>query len=52
MPQMAPIWWTMLFMTFIMAYMLYMIIMYFFITYKIEVNKNTVKKMKNMNWTW
>nr|YP_009255549.1 ATP synthase F0 subunit 8 [Creontiades dilutus]AND82401.1 ATP synthase F0 subunit 8 [Creontiades dilutus] len=52
MPQMSPMWWTTLFLTFIMVYMLYVIITYFFISCgkKNEMKKSI--KINKMNWTW
>nr|AWN56169.1 ATP synthase F0 subunit 8 [Chinavia impicticornis]AWN56182.1 ATP synthase F0 subunit 8 [Chinavia ubica] len=52
MPQMAPLWWEILFIMFIMSFMFIMIMMYF--TDKKEfTNKNTNKNFTNqLIWTW
>nr|QEH58943.1 ATPase subunit 8 [Trepobates sp. XD-2019] len=51
MPQMAPISWTMLMMTFIMSMMVVNTIMYFNKNY---ITKSKTKKndFKNMKWKW
>nr|AHN95689.1 ATP synthase F0 subunit 8 [Trigonotylus caelestialium] len=50
MPQMAPMWWTTLFMLFIITYIMNMILMYFYTEY--FITKTSTKKISNKNITW
>nr|ATF28659.1 ATP synthase F0 subunit 8 [Typhlocyba sp. EMHAU-15062510] len=50
MPQMSPMWWTMLMMMFIMSFIMCMYIMYFNSNKYSTMTKKMVKK--NLNWTW
>uniref|UniRef100_UPI0030DF4B67 ATP synthase F0 subunit 8 n=1 Tax=Mecidea indica TaxID=3127717 RepID=UPI0030DF4B67 len=53
MPQMAPMWWEILFIMFIMSFILMNIMMYFF--NKMKTNMNKKEKSNNinqMNWMW
>nr|YP_010582899.1 ATP synthase F0 subunit 8 [Aguriahana juglandis]UGN61319.1 ATP synthase F0 subunit 8 [Aguriahana juglandis] len=50
MPQMSPMWWTMLMMMFIMSFIICMYIMYFNSNKYFTMTKKMVKK--NLNWTW
>nr|UPL65988.1 ATPase subunit 8 [Isometopus sp.] len=52
MPQMAPMWWTMLFMSFIIMFMLYNTLMYFYNIYETKTKTTTKSSTKNMNWKW
>nr|QFK69090.1 ATP synthase F0 subunit 8 [Phymatostetha punctata] len=49
MPQMAPLWWTSLFMMFILSYMMINVMMYFNMNH---VTKKIKIKFINMNWKW
>nr|YP_010591418.1 ATP synthase F0 subunit 8 [Stethoconus japonicus]UFQ24458.1 ATP synthase F0 subunit 8 [Stethoconus japonicus] len=51
MPQMSPMWWTSLYMMFMMTMFMTMIILYFMLTEKVKTTKVS-KKTKNLNWTW
>uniref|UniRef100_A0AAU6PCF3 ATP synthase complex subunit 8 n=1 Tax=Diplonychus sp. TaxID=2977879 RepID=A0AAU6PCF3_9HEMI len=52
MPQMAPLWWTTLFLMFLTAFMIMCTINYFIIKYEPSTHQ-TEKKIKNsINWKW
>nr|YP_009544118.1 ATP synthase F0 subunit 8 [Cosmoscarta dorsimacula]AZJ53293.1 ATP synthase F0 subunit 8 [Cosmoscarta dorsimacula] len=51
MPQMAPMWWTMLFLMFNLTFLLLNMLMYFIINFNNKMKFN--KMMKNqMIWKW
>nr|WRY72477.1 ATP synthase F0 subunit 8 [Aguriahana wutyshana] len=50
MPQMSPMWWTMLMIMFIGSYVICMYIMYFNSTSLFKTKKSMTKK--NLNWVW
>nr|UPL65302.1 ATPase subunit 8 [Stenophyella macreta] len=51
MPQMAPLWWEILFILFIMLLMITITLMYWNIkTPKMQVNG--LNKTNNVNWKW
>nr|ARA91008.1 ATP synthase F0 subunit 8 [Hishimonoides recurvatis] len=50
MPQMAPMWWTMIMLTSLTILLVLMTINYF-LFYKKMIKKSTIKAIK-MNWTW
>nr|YP_009485672.1 ATP synthase F0 subunit 8 [Saldula burmanica]AVZ00808.1 ATP synthase F0 subunit 8 [Saldula burmanica] len=52
MPQMAPMWWSTLFLFFIMCFFLMMIKSYFMIKYTSQKMKNMKKESKMTNWKW
>nr|UPL65949.1 ATPase subunit 8 [Mystilus priamus] len=54
MPQMAPVWWTPMFVMFISIYIMFMIIIYFKKTPKEILNqqKNIKNNKTNNNWMW
>nr|YP_009472911.1 ATP synthase F0 subunit 8 [Nabicula flavomarginata]AST10128.1 ATP synthase F0 subunit 8 [Nabicula flavomarginata] len=52
MPQMAPIWWTTMFMMFIVALLLVMTINYFNVKYKSTSNKNIKIDSNHLYWKW
>nr|YP_009485737.1 ATP synthase F0 subunit 8 [Canthesancus helluo]AVZ00873.1 ATP synthase F0 subunit 8 [Canthesancus helluo] len=52
MPQMAPIWWTLLFIMFILSFtFIYKMIYYQFTTEPSTQSKNLFKT-ENINWKW
>nr|YP_007374654.1 ATP synthase F0 subunit 8 [Sirthenea flavipes]ADU58100.1 ATP synthase F0 subunit 8 [Sirthenea flavipes] len=52
MPQMAPLWWSILFMMFALSFMIMCSNAYFLI-YKNKTDKKTKEpKMEMMNWKW
>nr|QDI93845.1 ATP synthase F0 subunit 8 [Tuxedo elongatus] len=52
MPQMSPMWWSLLFTSFLAAYLLIMICMYTYNIYSIASKKESNKNVKNINWKW
>nr|YP_009485646.1 ATP synthase F0 subunit 8 [Velinus nodipes]AVZ00782.1 ATP synthase F0 subunit 8 [Velinus nodipes] len=52
MPQMAPIWWTTLFILFNMSFLMMITIMYFQKTPEPIMDKKMIKSIKNLNWKW
>nr|YP_010363567.1 ATP synthase F0 subunit 8 [Atkinsoniella xanthoabdomena]UNZ12668.1 ATP synthase F0 subunit 8 [Atkinsoniella xanthoabdomena] len=50
MPQMAPIWWTLLMMTFLSSFSLMMSLLYFNLMSKSM--KMKTNKINQMNWKW
>nr|UBI44017.1 ATP synthase F0 subunit 8 [Eysarcoris gibbosus] len=51
MPQMAPLWWEILFLMFMLSYLMSTTLLYF--NFKVKMNKNNcVMKLFNMNWKW
>nr|AGO28133.1 ATP synthase F0 subunit 8 [Sphedanolestes impressicollis] len=52
MPQMAPIWWTTLFIMFNMSFIIMMTLMYFQSEMKPIMKKQITKKTMNYNWKW
>nr|ATD53053.1 ATP synthase F0 subunit 8 [Clovia sp. EMHAU-2015-Zz052918] len=50
MPQMSPMWWTLLFMFFILSYLFFNIILFYFYNSKINFNSNLM--IENMIWLW
>nr|AGO28094.1 ATP synthase F0 subunit 8 [Ischnobaenella hainana]QZI86064.1 ATPase subunit 8 [Ischnobaenella hainana] len=51
MPQMAPMWWTMMFSMFNMS-MIIMCIMIYFQKNTMPMKINLKSKIKKMNWKW
>nr|YP_010925300.1 ATP synthase F0 subunit 8 [Sigara lateralis]WKD80503.1 ATP synthase F0 subunit 8 [Sigara lateralis] len=51
MPQMAPLWWTSLYIMFIMTMMLFYMLIYFNNKYKMMKSTKKMEKIKN-NWMW
>nr|YP_009127043.1 ATP synthase F0 subunit 8 [Peirates lepturoides]AHH93173.1 ATP synthase F0 subunit 8 [Peirates lepturoides] len=52
MPQMAPLWWSALFLTFLMSFMMMCIIMHFQNTQEpLKMDSKTIK-VSMMNWKW
>nr|AFI23451.1 ATP synthase F0 subunit 8 [Ceratocombus sp. HL-2012] len=51
MPQMAPMIWTMLYITFILSLMMTMAIIFFNLSMN-EKNKNIMIKENNIKWKW
>nr|QDI94053.1 ATP synthase F0 subunit 8 [Tuxedo susansolomonae] len=52
MPQMSPMWWSMLFLSFLAVFMLIMTIMYTYNIYMIKKTSQLEKKALNINWKW
>nr|YP_010315908.1 ATP synthase F0 subunit 8 [Leptocorisa lepida]UNA68814.1 ATP synthase F0 subunit 8 [Leptocorisa lepida] len=52
MPQMAPIWWEMLFLMFLMMFMLMNSIIYFNKTMTMMKMKKESIKIKQIKWKW
>nr|UPL65198.1 ATPase subunit 8 [Valleriola javanica] len=52
MPQMAPMWWTTMFILFTMLFMMTNTIMYFQKQYSIPSKEEKQNKMETMNWKW
>nr|YP_010692564.1 ATP synthase F0 subunit 8 [Tricentrus fulgidus]WBV77305.1 ATP synthase F0 subunit 8 [Tricentrus fulgidus] len=50
MPQMAPMWWMTMMITFNSMVMMMISIMYF--NYKTKILMKTENKKKNLNWKW
>nr|UFK32239.1 ATP synthase F0 subunit 8 [Aguriahana digitata] len=50
MPQMSPMWWTILMMMFITSFLMCMYMMYFNAMNYFKSNKKLLKK--NMTWKW
>nr|QEI26521.1 ATP synthase F0 subunit 8 [Eurydema ventralis] len=52
MPQMAPLWWEVLFIMFMITFMMFNVMIYFNSSKSIN-NKNKInKKSFQFNWTW
>nr|AWN56302.1 ATP synthase F0 subunit 8 [Neomegalotomus parvus] len=51
MPQMAPLWWELLFIMFIIMFMLMNMIIYYNKNITINNKKNCIN-YKNYNWKW
>nr|ATG83204.1 ATP synthase F0 subunit 8 [Aphrophora sp. EMHAU-15062701] len=53
MPQMAPMWWTLLFMFFIFSYLFFNVILFYFYDSKFVFNFNYSNLIvNNMIWVW
>nr|AEH21216.1 ATP synthase F0 subunit 8 [Himacerus apterus] len=52
MPQMAPMWWSLLFIMFIMIMIMIIMINYFNLMYKIMFKPNSIHYKMNKNWKW
>nr|YP_010596099.1 ATP synthase F0 subunit 8 [Ectomocoris horridus]WAJ48431.1 ATP synthase F0 subunit 8 [Ectomocoris horridus] len=52
MPQMAPLWWSILFLTFLVSFMMMCIIMHFQNTEKAGGNMFKSQETETMNWKW
>nr|YP_011031335.1 ATP synthase F0 subunit 8 [Epidaus famulus]WQT73257.1 ATP synthase F0 subunit 8 [Epidaus famulus] len=52
MPQMAPIWWTTLFILFNMSFLTMMIMMYFQINMQPTMKSSITSQIKQYNWKW
>nr|YP_010865743.1 ATP synthase F0 subunit 8 [Sclomina guangxiensis]WGT89383.1 ATP synthase F0 subunit 8 [Sclomina guangxiensis]WGT89396.1 ATP synthase F0 subunit 8 [Sclomina guangxiensis]WGT89409.1 ATP synthase F0 subunit 8 [Sclomina guangxiensis]WGT89422.1 ATP synthase F0 subunit 8 [Sclomina guangxiensis]WGT89435.1 ATP synthase F0 subunit 8 [Sclomina guangxiensis] len=52
MPQMAPIWWTTLFIMFNTTLLMMMMIMYFQVDTQPKMKKQLTKNIKYYNWKW
>nr|QHE65389.1 ATP synthase F0 subunit 8 [Paralaevicephalus gracilipenis] len=50
MPQMAPMWWTMIFSMTMCLMLMSMMFTYFLISKKVKIVKET--KTNNFNWKW
>nr|WGT86848.1 ATP synthase F0 subunit 8 [Sclomina erinacea]WGT86861.1 ATP synthase F0 subunit 8 [Sclomina erinacea]WGT86874.1 ATP synthase F0 subunit 8 [Sclomina erinacea]WGT86887.1 ATP synthase F0 subunit 8 [Sclomina erinacea]WGT86900.1 ATP synthase F0 subunit 8 [Sclomina erinacea] len=52
MPQMAPIWWTMLFIMFNTTLIIMMTMMYFQVDTQPKTKKQFTSTIKYYNWKW
>nr|YP_009915356.1 ATP synthase F0 subunit 8 [Palomena viridissima]QLF99776.1 ATP synthase F0 subunit 8 [Palomena viridissima] len=52
MPQMAPLWWEILFLMFIMMYMFTSIIIYFSFNKSSTSSANKNKIISQLKWSW
>nr|YP_010710187.1 ATP synthase F0 subunit 8 [Macroscytus japonensis]WCS41487.1 ATP synthase F0 subunit 8 [Macroscytus japonensis] len=52
MPQMAPLWWEMLFIMFIAVFIMMSIILYHNINPSQEESDATIKNTINLSWKW
>nr|AKP94523.1 ATP synthase F0 subunit 8 [Macracanthopsis nodipes] len=52
MPQMAPMWWTMLFISFNISFLMMMTIIYFQTDLGPKLSKKLTSKTNNLNWKW
>nr|UPL65897.1 ATPase subunit 8 [Lasiolabops cosmopolites] len=52
MPQMSPMWWSPLFMTFIITLVVIIMMIYTFKIYILKDKKNYPKNKKYINWMW
>nr|YP_010865769.1 ATP synthase F0 subunit 8 [Sclomina parva]WGT89721.1 ATP synthase F0 subunit 8 [Sclomina parva]WGT89734.1 ATP synthase F0 subunit 8 [Sclomina parva]WGT89747.1 ATP synthase F0 subunit 8 [Sclomina parva]WGT89760.1 ATP synthase F0 subunit 8 [Sclomina parva]WGT89773.1 ATP synthase F0 subunit 8 [Sclomina parva] len=52
MPQMAPIWWTMLFIMFNTTLIIMMMMMYFQVDTQPKTKKQFTSYIKYYNWKW
>nr|WGT89643.1 ATP synthase F0 subunit 8 [Sclomina pallens] len=52
MPQMAPIWWTMLFIMFNTTLIIMMMMMYFQVDTQPKTSKQFTSHIKYYNWKW
>nr|AFI23503.1 ATP synthase F0 subunit 8 [Ammianus toi] len=52
MPQMAPMWWTTIYLMTIIMLMITMIMMFFNKKYSMEMNNIKTNQLKNKNWKW
>nr|AHH93147.1 ATP synthase F0 subunit 8 [Peirates atromaculatus] len=52
MPQMAPLWWSILFLTFLTSFLMMCIIMHFQNTQEPIKSDNKMIKVNLMNWKW
>nr|YP_004734454.1 ATP synthase F0 subunit 8 [Agriosphodrus dohrni]ADF65634.1 ATP synthase F0 subunit 8 [Agriosphodrus dohrni] len=52
MPQMAPIWWTILFIMFNFSFLSMITVMYFQKEPIPLMGKEVTEKTKNLNWKW
>nr|QZZ18344.1 ATP synthase F0 subunit 8 [Shaddai sp. SL-2021a] len=50
MPQMAPLWWTMLMIMFLVSLMVFMNYLYF--NMEMKLLYNNIKNKSNMIWKW
>nr|YP_010010496.1 ATP synthase F0 subunit 8 [Sycanus croceovittatus]QOH97844.1 ATP synthase F0 subunit 8 [Sycanus croceovittatus] len=52
MPQMAPIWWTTLFIMFNLSFLAMITITYFQEIPLPSMESKTIKQIKNLDWKW
>nr|UPL65419.1 ATPase subunit 8 [Sadoletus valdezi] len=52
MPQMAPLWWELMYMLFIITYIMMNIIMFYGVGSDVYVRLSAKEKIKYMNWKW
>nr|QZI85941.1 ATP synthase F0 subunit 8 [Eocanthecona furcellata] len=52
MPQMAPLWWEILFIVFIMTFLTFSIMIYFNKKNSTMSKTLSSKSIKNLNWMW
>nr|YP_010714131.1 ATP synthase F0 subunit 8 [Menida lata]WDD39694.1 ATP synthase F0 subunit 8 [Menida lata] len=52
MPQMAPLWWEILFILFLFLFMIMNIMVYFTKKNSFKIMSNNKKNMIQFNWTW
>nr|YP_009040486.1 ATP synthase F0 subunit 8 [Peirates arcuatus]AHF21747.1 ATP synthase F0 subunit 8 [Peirates arcuatus] len=52
MPQMAPLWWSILFLTFFVSFLMMCIIMHFQNTQESAKTLKETPEIKMMNWKW
>nr|QPA36038.1 ATP synthase F0 subunit 8 [Camarochiloides weiweii] len=51
MPQMAPLWWSTLYLIIISTFIMIKMMMYFNTNYKVY-SKKSKKETKSINWMW
>nr|YP_010936680.1 ATP synthase F0 subunit 8 [Nesidiocoris poppiusi]WKW91650.1 ATP synthase F0 subunit 8 [Nesidiocoris poppiusi] len=52
MPQMSPMWWSLLFILFLLSYVTMMMNIYFFKEMKKKMNGKGKLPLKDLNWKW
>nr|YP_009654670.1 ATP synthase F0 subunit 8 [Hoplistodera incisa]QCI09199.1 ATP synthase F0 subunit 8 [Hoplistodera incisa] len=52
MPQMAPLWWEILFIIFFMTFLIINIMVYFSMNKSMKIKTSDNKKSNQLNWTW
>nr|YP_009465594.1 ATP synthase F0 subunit 8 [Eurydema maracandica]AUZ97275.1 ATP synthase F0 subunit 8 [Eurydema maracandica] len=52
MPQMAPLWWEILFIMFMITFMMFNIMIYFNSSKNINKKNSLNKKSLQLNWMW
>nr|YP_010222618.1 ATP synthase F0 subunit 8 [Plautia lushanica]UCC46081.1 ATP synthase F0 subunit 8 [Plautia lushanica] len=52
MPQMAPLWWEILFMMFILSFIMMIIMIYFSLQNNIHKKSMQMNNINQMNWMW